>query len=253
MHSNEDVTKCRAALLSCRLSLVLPAYILVSLILGTLASDVVTQVSWLSTGIIWILAALGVFAIVTVPISMVLGIIALHRISRSGGQLIGKEYAVSGIAITLITSIMLCCGYIMFLNARENARAISCRSNMKQLGLAFQQYAYDHKGMYPPPNKWIDELYPYVKSRYVFRCLSADTNKPTYAMNIRLRGQREKDIKNPHSTVVLFDSVPGDNLTGGPELLPTEARHKKYNILFADGQVRGYDTQDIRKLMAWGD
>jgi prepilin-type processing-associated H-X9-DG protein len=70
-------------------------------------------------------------------------------------------------------------------------------------------------------------------------------------MNITLRGKREKDLKDPAHTVMFFDSVPGNNLAGGPELLPLKPRHKKYNIVFADGHRASYSLNDIRKLMTW--
>ena len=37
----------------------------------------------------------------------------------------------------------------VFSRARENGRRTSCASNLKQLGLAFQQYAQDNNGRYP--------------------------------------------------------------------------------------------------------
>ena len=58
------------------------------------------------------------------------------------------------IAIIGILSAIL---FPVFSRARESGRAKVCLSNMKQLGLAFQQYTQDSRGQYPlaaPYQKW---------------------------------------------------------------------------------------------------
>lgn len=77
--------------------------------------------------------------------------------------------------IAILASIL----FPVFARARENARRSSCQSNLKQLGLAWIQYAQDYDEMTVPlyvavPNGvflnrathsyWPDLLYPYVKS-----------------------------------------------------------------------------------------
>ena len=44
----------------------------------------------------------------------------------------------------------------MFLTARERARATACASNLRQLHLAFSQYASDNNGFVPPYVAWGD-------------------------------------------------------------------------------------------------
>jgi hypothetical protein len=71
---------------------------------------------------------------------------------------------------------------------REKARATSCLSNLKQLGLAFGQYSqdYDEKNpngvnVYSPGGMgWGGEVYTYVKSVQVFRCPDDSTGTPSY-------------------------------------------------------------------------
>jgi hypothetical protein len=68
----------------------------------------------------------------------------------------------------------------VFARARENARRSTCQSNLKQLGLAFQQYLQDYDERFipyladaPPPEQspWF-RLNPYVKNDQIWICPS---------------------------------------------------------------------------------
>jgi prepilin-type processing-associated H-X9-DG protein/prepilin-type N-terminal cleavage/methylation domain-containing protein len=90
--------------------------------------------------------------------------------------------------IALLAAIL----FPVFAQAREKARASACVSNLKQLGLAFEQYIQDYDEFYPFGNYtynggrgWAGQVYPYVKSTKVFICPS-DPNPNdgmSYAMN----------------------------------------------------------------------
>ena len=81
----------------------------------------------------------------------------------------------------------------VFAAARERARASSCASNLKQIGLALIQYTQDFdEGLAPAVvgngksssdgvsnYTWMDAIYPYVKSAGVFVCPS----DPGYSSN----------------------------------------------------------------------
>lgn len=101
--------------------------------------------------------------------------------SRSGFTLIELLVVIAIIAI--LAAIL----FPVFAKAREKARQIACLSNMKQIGLGLLQYTEDNDEcvpyMYGPtyssggggsaPNgnyKWMDAIYPYVKSEAVFNC-----------------------------------------------------------------------------------
>lgn len=68
----------------------------------------------------------------------------------------------------------------MFARARENARRASCQSNLKQLGLGFQQYTQDYDEKLPNAGSvdwyhgwgWANQIYTYVKSDQIFKCPS---------------------------------------------------------------------------------
>ncbi len=94
----------------------------------------------------------------------------------------------------------------VFGRARENARRSSCQSNLKQIGLAMMQYSQDFDermvnnsyGSDQSSNattnyKWMDALYPYVKSEQTYTCPSdvpvtvgAVTYTPQYKLNTTL-------------------------------------------------------------------
>jgi prepilin-type processing-associated H-X9-DG protein len=57
------------------------------------------------------------------------------------------------------------------------------------------------------------------------------------------------NIHSPPDMVLLFDTHPGWNQSGGPELLTTD-NHKGdgCNVLFVDGHVDFVKTEDLNKL-----
>lgn len=82
------------------------------------------------------------------------------------------------IAIIAILAAML---FPVFSRAREKARAISCLSNLKQLGIAAMMYAQDYDDCYVPHCHrdattvyayWFEMLQPYVKNWQVIVCPS---------------------------------------------------------------------------------
>jgi prepilin-type processing-associated H-X9-DG protein len=88
------------------------------------------------------------------------------------------------IAIIAILAAIL---FPVFAQAREKARATTCLSNMRQVGLALQMYAQDYEETMPPgkfisvphfndpraaPN-FLGSLTPYAKNRGIFACPSA--------------------------------------------------------------------------------
>ncbi len=54
------------------------------------------------------------------------------------------------LVVIAIIAILAAILFPVFAKAREKGRQASCQSNLKQLGLAFAQYATDYDGLLPP-------------------------------------------------------------------------------------------------------
>ena len=108
------------------------------------------------------------------------------------------------LVVVAIIAILAAILFPVFARARENARRSSCQSNLKQIGLGILQYVQDYDeivpqvyytngpttGVVPVGNrlqdpatgenhptlvnyKWMDAIFPYVKSEQIFICPSA--------------------------------------------------------------------------------
>jgi prepilin-type N-terminal cleavage/methylation domain-containing protein/prepilin-type processing-associated H-X9-DG protein len=99
------------------------------------------------------------------------------------------------LVVIAIIAILAAILFPVFAQAREKARAIACLSNEKQIGLGLIQYSQDNDeqmvaSWYGPADgyqrdsdattyyKWMDAIYPYVKSEQVFTCPDDSVNKP---------------------------------------------------------------------------
>jgi prepilin-type N-terminal cleavage/methylation domain-containing protein/prepilin-type processing-associated H-X9-DG protein len=79
------------------------------------------------------------------------------------------------LVVIAIIAILAAILFPVFARAREKARAITCLSNMRQIGLGLAQYVQDYDESFPMNQyfaganndqyfDWADELYPYTKS-----------------------------------------------------------------------------------------
>jgi prepilin-type processing-associated H-X9-DG protein len=189
--------------------------------------------------------------LLTAPISFILGIIALVKISKSNGRLKGTGFAVAGIVIPVVAipiiSIMMAILMPALSSARDAARQAVCASNLKQLSIAATMYA-EEKGQYPTADKWCDLLEPYYKNEKILVCPGAGRpeageGRCDYAINPNAKKGCPADM------VLFFESKPGWNPAGGPELAATENHHKDgCNVAFCDGRVEFVKAEDIDSL-----
>ncbi len=145
------------------------------------------------------------------------------------------------LVVIAIIAILAAILFPVFARAREAARQTSCRSNLKQLGVAVQMYVQDHDGLYfqhwyLTPTYWFGRvdasttpntvykqeglLYPYIKNTDIQKCPSF-TGLPVYGgatagygynvnyltSNFGQAGLSEAGIEKPTSCAVFADSA----------------------------------------------
>lgn len=128
------------------------------------------------------------------------------------------------LVVIAIIAILAAILFPVFSQAREKARAISCLSNTKQLGLAFAMYAQDYdernpngiNWYFPGGNGWAGQAYPYIKNAGVFRCPSdsgGSKSHSSFAYNSNNTAPTGASVDSfsiasyaaPTSTVLLFE------------------------------------------------
>ncbi len=185
---------------------------------------------------------------ITALVGLVLGIVALMKISKSEGKVGGNAFAIAGICVSAVFLLFIPILLGMFLpalaQAKSRAQTVMCVNNVKQQTLAMHMYASDHNTL-PEGSKWCDALKPYLQGTTVFRC---PADKPgarcSYAFNAKLGGKKLSEV-NPQA-VLLFESTAGWNASGGPELMVR--RHGRIAVVaMADGSVQQlHDTSRLR-------
>ncbi|MBU0610272.1 MAG: DUF1559 domain-containing protein [Armatimonadetes bacterium] len=93
------------------------------------------------------------------------------------------------LVVIAIIAILAAILFPVFAKAREKARQSSCASNLKQIGLAFMQYAQDYDETLPTDwitlpggTAWTDRytwraaIFPYIKNSQIFSCPSDSYN-----------------------------------------------------------------------------
>jgi len=184
-------------------------------------------------------------AFIILLIALLISIAALISIKHSKGALKGKAYAVGAIIISVIMCLSPMEGRVKRLPPE-----VRCGNKLKGLGTAMQVYANDYKGQWPTSAKWCDLLIEKANADPKgFHC-QVDENRPSsYAMN---KHAVELGDQVPANMVLLFESKPGWNLVGGPELLSTENHNGKgCNIIFGDGHLEFVHAESLGKLN-WG-
>jgi prepilin-type processing-associated H-X9-DG protein len=200
-----------------------------------------------------VLAILSPFTcfITAIP-AIIMGIVVLVKISQSRGQLKGTGLAITAIVlpVILVPVVAMLMGILMpaLARTRQIAFRTVCGQNMSGLGRAMLIYANDYDDQFPTQTKWCDLLMKYTEMpREGFRCHGALEGPCNYAMNKNLENFSKGDA--PPEMVALFETHPGWNQVGGPEMLTTDNHQGEgCNVLFADNHVEFVKTKDLKKL-----
>ena len=177
---------------------------------------------------------------ITAPLAIILGIISIFKINRSEGRLKGRGLAIGETAVgaAMLSVLVFGCIYIIMM-----VRHVVCGMNLKGLGVAMWTYANDYDNRYPTPDRWCDLLiqHDYTTEKQ-FKCPCCK-GPCSYAMNPNC------EPNSPPDTVLLFESQPGWNQFGGPEILTVKHFWPKCcNILLNNGRLVFVETEHIAQL-----
>jgi hypothetical protein len=168
--------------------------------------------------------------------AIICGIIALVKISGSGGSLKGTGYAITGIVLPAVMAILLPL-LAMFLaimmpalnKAKDVSQRIVCATNLRGLSCAMVIYANDYDDQLPPADQWCDLLITKADvSPKSLLCPDSDAveGESSYAMNIHAIRKKIKDL--PPDMVLLFETDAGKDAGPRTEIINTRASHLVY-------------------------
>lgn len=183
--------------------------------------------------------------------AIIIGIVVLVKISNSRGQMKGTGLAIAGIVlpVVLVPVAAILMGMMMpaLARIRQVAFRVDCGANMSSLGRAMLMYANDYDS-FPTSTKWCDLLMKYTEvPPEGFRCQGAHEGRCNYAINKNLENFVGESA--PPDMVALFETHPGWNQVGGPEMLTTDNHQGEgCNVVFVDCSVRFIKTRDLNKL-----
>jgi len=164
------------------------------------------------------------------------------------------------IVIILAVLGLLCCGgvgIIGYLGFNKDKDLAACGQAFDDLQKAFDQYTDEHDGKLPKATTWMDDVRPYyrklVESKQrqtniipwmspegTYHC-TTDGKDSGIAYNKDLSGKAVKSVKDPESTVLIFESAnTGANLAEPYQELP-EATSPKIM-----GNPRGWFVAHLR-------
>jgi prepilin-type N-terminal cleavage/methylation domain-containing protein/prepilin-type processing-associated H-X9-DG protein len=173
------------------------------------------------------------------------------------------------IAIIAILAALL---FPVFATAREKARQSSCRSNLRQLGLAMVTYAKDYDDEFPLPTRWVGKgsvvtqleegtvissvpetgaLWAYTRNAQVYRCPS-DRYSFTVAYGINSNLRKKEEVTS--STAMLGDMNGVASFSRSQ--LHRGARHGGgLNVFFGDGHAKWITASDSQTSVEafWND
>lgn len=194
------------------------------------------------------------FILLSWPLSILAGIFAMIIIRRKNKPLKGTKLAIAGITISIASLLILIAYYnIVARKIYEPMEKINaCRKNMSTLRDALKAYTNKHDGRIPA-SQWCDELITkesVLPETFICPTSHAKTGQSSYALNKNIVGMKLEDI--PRDVVLLFETQPGWNQVGGPELFTTENHQvtwgKYGDVICIRGRAKNLPEEEIYKL-----
>jgi prepilin-type N-terminal cleavage/methylation domain-containing protein/prepilin-type processing-associated H-X9-DG protein len=129
------------------------------------------------------------------------------------------------LVVVAILALLAAILFPVFARARENARRTSCQSNLKQIGLGLLQYTQDYdetltRSFYGTAGdsdnaanyKWMDAIFPYVKSEQLFTCPSDSASNKRYQYHRNIAAGQSSINYGSYGLNGAY-GAPGDNQT----------------------------------------
>ena len=168
--------------------------------------------------------------------------------------------------------------------ARAKARAISCTSNLKQIGLGFFMYADDNGERFPlgsgytapativsTGNEWFISTKSYAGDSKLFNCPTVNYTVfhsggsssnalgygVAYSRNLWISGTSMASVKESSSVMLLADGSNNymrwyNNSGSGTNYVWHTTRHtNRCNILFVDGHVNSANLAHVQGSSGW--
>jgi hypothetical protein len=152
----------------------------------------------------------------------------------------------------------------IYMRQMTQAQNTSCQSTIQSLGRALLNYASDNDDHLPDAANWIMVAAQRTGEKPHCPADNDKTHPSSYAMNANLSGKKLSDIKDPHDTILLYEttskaSVPfgrGEDLVRlGKDTVGLGRHHTigyRFNYyLMADGTVRAPKNLDEVKTYKW--
>ena len=173
------------------------------------------------------------------------------------------------IVVVAIIGILAAILWPVFQRTNCSSSRASCYSNLRQISLAFQQYATDENGIAPTLSTngqfygWSDALTAYGVKPTAFHCPSNFAFKATnpiargyndYWLNSRVAGRNLKTFIFPARTLIIGDGESGDARNAVSHLPQTWRNEEKSpafrhqsgaNYAFIDGHVKWLKPEQV--------
>ena len=218
-------------------SLFVPFGLFISLFLLSLILEKEDFPDWFTFNVFNIILFISTF------VAFILGLVALIHIWLGKCRLSGMNRSVS---VMVISGAFIIC----LLEAGKTRKDV-CFHDLRSLSAAINRYALKNTGHLPMGENWCDLMI--TDAGVDYKCFDHGEEsdlifgESAYALNKNVADMKLSDI--PDDVVLLFETSPGWNKVGGPEILTTEYHQGKgCKILFADGISRFIKTKDLDTL-----